>query len=99
MSEFCQVERDGRLLTVTIDRPEVMNALHPPANQELEKVFDAFVRRTVRWATHLVTTMIPTEVVMPCRTGNCLVSGTIGRFGSTFGTELAPDRPCCVQSS
>ena len=42
MSEFCRVERDGRLLTVTIDRPEVMNALHPPANQELEKVFDAF---------------------------------------------------------
>lgn len=42
MSEFCRVERDGRLLVVTIDRPEVMNALHPPANFELEKIFDEF---------------------------------------------------------
>ena len=35
MSEFCKTERDGRVLTVTITRPEVMNSLHPPANQEL----------------------------------------------------------------
>jgi len=42
MGEFCEVERGGRILTVTIDRPEVMNSLHPPANFELEKVFDEF---------------------------------------------------------
>lgn len=40
--EFCRIERDGRLLTVTINRPEVMNALHPPANHELAEVFDHF---------------------------------------------------------
>ena len=39
---FCNVERDGRLLIVTINRPEVMNALHRPACLELEGVFDAF---------------------------------------------------------
>jgi len=40
--EFCSTERDGRLLIVTIERPEVMNALHPPANFELEEVFNEF---------------------------------------------------------
>lgn len=40
--EFCSTEREGRLLIVTIERPEVMNALHPPANFELEEVFNEF---------------------------------------------------------
>ena len=42
MPEFCRAERDGRLLVVTIDRPEVMNAVHPPANLELASIFDEF---------------------------------------------------------
>ncbi len=42
MPEFSRVERDGRLLVVTMDRPKVMNALHPPANEELGKIFDEF---------------------------------------------------------
>jgi len=49
MPEFCQVERDGRILTVTIDRPEVMNALHPPANVELGEVFDEFCSDDELW--------------------------------------------------
>jgi len=49
MSEFCKAERDGRLLVVTIDRPEVMNALHPPANAELAKVFDEFAADPDLW--------------------------------------------------
>lgn len=40
--EFCKVECDGHVLTVTIDRPEVTNALHGPANLELNEVFDEF---------------------------------------------------------
>jgi crotonobetainyl-CoA hydratase len=42
MGQFSTVERDGHLLTITINRPEVMNALHPPANRELADVFDDF---------------------------------------------------------
>jgi enoyl-CoA hydratase/carnithine racemase len=42
MPEFCKVERDGRVQIVTINRPEVMNALHPPASFELAQVFDEF---------------------------------------------------------
>ena len=49
MPEFCRTERDGRLLIVTIDRPEVMNAIHPPANAELEKVFDDFAADPDLW--------------------------------------------------
>ena len=51
--EYCKVERDGRLLTVTIDRPEVMNALHPPASFELERVFDDFAADPGLWAAIL----------------------------------------------
>ncbi|MEE2677199.1 MAG: enoyl-CoA hydratase-related protein [Myxococcota bacterium] len=49
MPEHCRVEREGRLLVVTIDRPEVMNALHPPANFELEQVFDDFANDSELW--------------------------------------------------
>src|SRR5437867_4332193 len=43
MPEFCTVEREGHQYIVTMNRPEVMNSLHPPANFELEAVFDEFV--------------------------------------------------------
>ncbi len=49
MPEFCRIERDGPVTTVTIERPEVMNALHPPANHELEKVFDEFCADPEQW--------------------------------------------------
>ena len=49
MPEFCDVERDGRIFTVTINRPEVLNSLHPPANLELEKVFDEFCADPDLW--------------------------------------------------
>ncbi len=49
MPEFCRVERDGHLLVVTIDRPERLNALHPPANQELCEIFDVFEADPELW--------------------------------------------------
>jgi crotonobetainyl-CoA hydratase len=51
--EFCRVERDGRVLVVTIDRPEVMNALHPAANRELGEAFDAFAADPELWVAIL----------------------------------------------
>ncbi len=47
--EFCKSERDGPLCIITINRPEVMNALHPPANFELEKVFNEFAADPELW--------------------------------------------------
>jgi enoyl-CoA hydratase/carnithine racemase len=49
MPEFSKVERDGRLLIVTMNRPDVMNALHPPANAELGKIFDEFADDPELW--------------------------------------------------
>ena len=47
--EFCSVERDGHLLIVTMNRPDRMNSLHPPANFELEKVFNDFAADPDLW--------------------------------------------------
>ena len=47
--EFCKLERDGRLLHVTLNRPDVMNALHPPAHFELARAFDEFADDPELW--------------------------------------------------
>jgi enoyl-CoA hydratase/carnithine racemase len=51
--EFCSAERAGRILTVTIRRPEVLNALHPPASAELARVFDDFTTDPELWVAIL----------------------------------------------
>jgi enoyl-CoA hydratase/carnithine racemase len=38
--DFIRYEKHERVATVTISRPEVMNALHPPANEELDRVWN-----------------------------------------------------------
>jgi enoyl-CoA hydratase/carnithine racemase len=40
--EFCRVESDAGLLVITMQRPEVLNALHLPAHTELSSIFDAY---------------------------------------------------------
>jgi enoyl-CoA hydratase/carnithine racemase len=40
MPEFFTAERDGHVLTVTLNRPERMNALHSPAHFELDTIFN-----------------------------------------------------------
>jgi crotonobetainyl-CoA hydratase len=49
MGEFSKVERDGKLWIVTMNRPEVMNSLHPPANRELAAAFDEFEQDPDAW--------------------------------------------------
>jgi enoyl-CoA hydratase/carnithine racemase len=49
MGEFSQTQRDGHVLVVTINRPEVMNALHPRANAELAGVWDEFAADPDLW--------------------------------------------------
>jgi enoyl-CoA hydratase/carnithine racemase len=48
--EFTTLEKDGPLWIVTINRPDVMNALHPPANFELAGIFDRFAADSSAWA-------------------------------------------------
>ena len=49
MGEYSTVDIDGHLMTVTINRPEVYNALHPMANEELVKSFDDFAENPELW--------------------------------------------------
>jgi crotonobetainyl-CoA hydratase len=47
--EFITYEKNGRIATITINRPEVRNALHPPANRELSAAFDDFAADPDTW--------------------------------------------------
>ncbi len=40
--EFCRVERDRHLLVVTLDRPDVRNALHRAASDELDQIWTMY---------------------------------------------------------
>jgi len=50
---FIKCEKKGRLLWVIINRPEVMNALHPPAHEELDRAFDDFQNDPDQWVAIL----------------------------------------------
>jgi enoyl-CoA hydratase/carnithine racemase len=47
--EFIKYEKHERIARITINRPEVMNALHPPANDELSAAFDDFADDPESW--------------------------------------------------
>jgi crotonobetainyl-CoA hydratase len=49
VTEFCSVESSNHILTVTLERPERLNALHPLANAELGRVFDDFAADDDLW--------------------------------------------------
>lgn len=47
--EFIEVSREGHVTTVTINRPERMNALHPLAVREMDQAFDDFQHDPDQW--------------------------------------------------
>lgn len=47
--EFIKVERDGPVTTFTLNRPDVMNALHSPAHFEMHEAVDAFAADPDQW--------------------------------------------------
>ena len=47
--EFLKTDIDGHILTVTINRPERMNALHPPAHAEFDEVWNEFDKDENLW--------------------------------------------------
>ena len=49
MREFCIVEKADHIMTVKINRPDRLNALHPPGNAELGEVFDEFASDDDLW--------------------------------------------------
>ncbi|HEX9076074.1 MAG TPA: enoyl-CoA hydratase-related protein, partial [Anaerolineae bacterium] len=51
--EFIKVEKKEHVTLVTINRPEVMNALHPPASREMDHAFDEFAADPEAWVAIL----------------------------------------------
>ncbi len=51
--EFLEVSKDDHVWTVTINRPERMNAIHPPTSQELDSVFNDFAADDDAWVAIL----------------------------------------------
>jgi crotonobetainyl-CoA hydratase len=47
--EFIQVEKQGHLTILTMNRPDVMNALHPPACKEMDEAFEDFSNDPESW--------------------------------------------------
>lgn len=47
--QYCKLERDGHLLTITLNRPQTLNSLHAPACFELHEIFDAFQTDPELW--------------------------------------------------
>ena len=47
--EFCTIDKADHIMTVTLNRPERLNALHPPANAELGEVFDDYAVDDDMW--------------------------------------------------
>ncbi len=51
--EFIRYGKKDHVATITIDRPRVMNALHPPANAELDRVWNDFASDPDLWVAIL----------------------------------------------
>jgi len=51
--EFIHVEKKGHVTIITINRPEVMNAIHPPASREMDAAFNDFDADPEAWVAIL----------------------------------------------
>ena len=54
--QFIEVDQDAHITTITINRPKVLNALHPMASLEMEKALDAFVNDPQAWVAIITGT-------------------------------------------
>jgi len=51
--EFVKVEKRDHISIVTINRPEVYNAVHPPLSLELDQVWNEFIGDNEQWVAVL----------------------------------------------
>ena len=51
--EFIKVEKKEHVTIITINRPEVMNALHPPASKEMDEAFNNLAADPDAWVAIL----------------------------------------------
>src|SRR5258705_12159070 len=51
--QFIVVRRSSQVTTITLSRPEVMNAIHPPMHVELKQALDLFAAAAEQWVCGL----------------------------------------------
>ena len=51
--EYVTVEQNGNVLLVTLNRPEVYNAMHPPMHHELDLIWNDFAQDQSLWVAIL----------------------------------------------
>ena len=51
--EFVKYEKSGRIAKITLNRPEVMNALHEPCHGEMEQIWNDFIADDGLWVAIL----------------------------------------------
>ena len=51
--EFAKTEAKDKILIVTINRPEVYNAVHPPLSRELDEIWNDFLKDPNLWVAIL----------------------------------------------
>jgi enoyl-CoA hydratase/carnithine racemase len=56
MGQFINTDREGRLFVITLNRPDVLNALHAPACFELSAALDDFVADPDLWVAIITGT-------------------------------------------
>ena len=79
--KFCIIEIEDQILTITINRPEVLNALNPEAHFELSRVFDAFAKDSSLRVAILTATgergfCVGSDLKAKAKVGNPLVQST-----------------------
>ena len=47
--QYIKVDREGPVTIITLNRPDVMNALHSPAHFEMHEALDAFAADPDQW--------------------------------------------------
>src|ERR1700689_2057462 len=81
---FCKVEDEGRTRIVTINRPEVLNALHSEAHWEFDQVWNEFAADPELWVGIITGTG-----ERAFSTGNDLKVQAAGRRGPSPATGFA----------
>jgi 3-oxoacyl-[acyl-carrier protein] reductase len=95
MHEFCRVERDGRILIVTLDRPKVLNSLNAPACFELDRIFSEFrvpVYGGSKAALEAHTAAMAKDLAGTGVTANVLVPGGAAVSRMTMGLGVPRER-------
>ena len=82
--QYIKVDREGPVTIITLNRPEVMNAMHSPAHFEMHEALDAFAADPEQWVG--IITGAGDRATFP-EDGARLVAG---QYTSSLTIELTP---------